>query len=79
MNTHDGQDLTELRILVRELTASLAERCPRNTADIAQLKKDMDGQHQLIRELKENHAKYTALLAIIQSVVIAGAIKLFVG
>ena len=83
-------DITELKLMITELTSALKERCPRNTSDIQQLKKDMDGQHKIIRSVQSSIAstektitkhvgEMKVFITLMTAVLTAGAVKFIFG
>ena len=80
MNEHEhDHELTGLRILLTEINAALRERCPKQDKRIERLETDVDGAFSQIRNIDQKVAKIIVLTSMLQAILIAGAVKLFVG
>lgn len=69
----------ELRTQLREINASLKERCPQRLKLIDENTKDIDSAFSRIRALENKVTKLTLLSSIGTSLLTAALVKFFVG
>lgn len=69
----------ELRAQLRELNASLKERCPQRLKLIEENSRDIDSSLARLRLLENRVMKLTALSSLCTSVLTAVLVKVFVG